>query len=53
MKPGGILILTGLFGSNVHIALYHFRSGLSKYSYKNHFDLRGFEIDSLIATGDW
>lgn len=53
LKPGGILILTAPFGSNVHMAPYHFCSGFSKYWYEHHLSQRGFEIESLIANGDW
>jgi ubiquinone/menaquinone biosynthesis C-methylase UbiE len=33
LKPGGILILTAPFASNVHMAPHHFCSGFSKYWY--------------------
>lgn len=53
LKPGGVLILTAPFGSNVHMAPYHFCSGFSKYWYEHHLAQRGFRIESLIANGDW
>lgn len=53
LKPGGRLILTAPFDSNVHIAPYHCCSGFSKYWYQHHLTLRGFEIETLIANGDW
>jgi SAM-dependent methyltransferase len=53
LRPGGILILTAPFGSNVHMAPYHFYSGFSRYWYKHHLPLRGFEIRELVANGDW
>lgn len=53
IKPGGILILTAPFASNVHMAPYHFCSGFSKYWYQHHLEQRGFQIQSLIANGDW
>lgn len=53
LKPGGKLILTAPFGSNVHMAPYHFCSGFSKYWYEHHLTLRGFEINELTPNGDW
>ena len=53
LKPGGTLILTAPFGSNVHMAPYHFCSGFSKYWYEYHLAFRGFEIRQLVANGDW
>ena len=53
LKPGGTLILTAPFGSNVHMAPYHFCTGFSKYWYEHHLALRGFEIRELAANGDW
>jgi ubiquinone/menaquinone biosynthesis C-methylase UbiE len=53
LKPGGVLILTAPFASNVHMAPYHYCSGFSKYWYEHHLSQRGFRIESLIANGDW
>ena len=53
LKPGGQLILTAPFGSNVHMAPYHFCSGFSRYWYEHHLPARGFEITELTANGDW
>jgi len=53
LKPGGVLILTAPFASNVHMAPYHFCSGFSKYWYQHHLEQRGFEIEPLVANGDW
>lgn len=53
LKPGGMLILTAPFGSNVHMAPYHYCSGFSKYWYEHHLKLRGFEIRELNPNGDW
>ena len=53
LKPGGIMILTAPFSSNVHFAPYHFCSGFSKYWYEHHLEHRGFEIETLVANGDW
>lgn len=53
LKPGGCLILTAPFSSNVHMAPYHFCSGFSRYWYEHHLPLRGFEIMELTANGDW
>ncbi len=53
LKPGGVLILTAPFASNVHMAPYHFCSGFSKYWYQHHLAARGFEIHELVANGDW
>ena len=53
LKPGGRLILTAPFASNVHMAPYHFCSGFSRYWYEHHLALRGFEILELTPNGDW
>lgn len=53
LKPGGILILTAPFASNVHMAPYHYCSGFSKYWYEYHLPLRGFRIQALVPNGDW
>lgn len=53
LKPGGVMILTAPFGSNVHMAPYHFCSGFSKYWYEHHLVQRGFAIKELTANGDW
>lgn len=53
LKPGGTLILTAPFCSNVHMAPYHFCTGFSKYWYQHHLPLRGFEIQELTPNGDW
>jgi ubiquinone/menaquinone biosynthesis C-methylase UbiE len=53
LKPGGVLILTAPFASNVHMAPYHFCSGFSKYWYQHHLEQRGFQIQTLVANGDW
>jgi SAM-dependent methyltransferase len=53
LKTGGILILTAPFGSNVHMAPYHYCSGFSRYWYEYHLASRGFEIKELISNGDW
>lgn len=53
LKPGGVLLLTAPFGSNVHMAPYHYCSGFSKYWYQHHLQQRGFKIQSLTANGDW
>jgi SAM-dependent methyltransferase len=53
LKPGGILILTAPFSSNVHMAPYYYCSGFSKYWYEYHLTQRGFRIESLTANGDW
>jgi SAM-dependent methyltransferase len=53
LKPGGILILTAPFGSNVHMAPYHFCTGFAKYWYEHHLVRRGFDIVELTPNGDW
>jgi SAM-dependent methyltransferase len=53
LRPGGVMILTAPFASNVHMAPYHYYSGFSKYWYEYHLIKRGFRIESLIANGDW
>lgn len=53
IKPGGILIITAPFASNVHMAPFHFSTGFSKYWYEHHLTLRGFKIQELVANGDW
>lgn len=53
LKPGGRLILTAPFGSNVHMAPYHYCSGFSRYWFEHHLTQRLFRIESLVANGDW
>lgn len=53
LKPGGVLILTAPFSSNVHQAPYHFCTGFSKYWYEHHLSIRSFKIKSLLPNGDW
>jgi ubiquinone/menaquinone biosynthesis C-methylase UbiE len=53
LKPGGTLILTAPFGSQVHMAPYHFCTGFSRYWYEHHLPERGFEILELTPNGDW
>ena len=53
LKPGGMIILTAPFGSNVHMAPYHYCSGFSKYWYEYHLSQRGFRIETLTPNGDW
>lgn len=53
LKPGGTLILTAPFSSNVHMAPYHFCSGFSKYWYEHHLSKRGFQVLDLTPNGDW
>lgn len=53
LKPGGQLILTAPFVSNVHQAPYHFCTGFSRYWYEHHLPLRGLTITELTANGDW
>lgn len=53
LKPGGVVILTAPFASNVHMAPYHYCSGFSKYWYEHHLAQRGFRIESLTPNGDW
>jgi len=53
LKPGGVMILTAPFASNVHMAPYHYCSGFSKYWYAHHLARRGFRIQTLVANGDW
>ena len=53
LKPGGVLILTAPFTSNVHMAPYHYCTGFSKYWYEHHLSLRGFALEELTPNGDW
>lgn len=53
LKPGGQLILTAPFSSNVHMAPYHFCTGFSKYWYQHHLPIRGFDIIEISPNGDW
>ena len=53
LKPGGVMILTAPFSSNVHMAPYYYCSGFSKYWYEQHLTQRGFRIETLTANGDW
>jgi len=53
LKPGGVMILTAPFASNVHMAPYHYCGGFSKYWYEYHLVKRGLRIETLVANGDW
>jgi SAM-dependent methyltransferase len=53
LRPGGTLILTAPFGSQVHMAPYHFCTGFSKYWYEHHLPKRGLRIVELTPNGDW
>jgi len=53
VKPGGKLIITAPFSSNVHMAPYHYCTGFSKYWYEHHLAKRGFKIQEITANGDW
>jgi SAM-dependent methyltransferase len=53
LKPGGSLILTAPFSSNVHMAPYHFATGFSRYWYEHHLPALGFQILELSPNGDW
>lgn len=53
LKPGGVVILTAPYSSNVHMAPYHYCSGFSKYWYQHHLTQRGYVIRQLTANGDW
>ncbi|MBF0434241.1 MAG: methyltransferase domain-containing protein [Magnetococcales bacterium] len=53
LKPGGYLILTAPFASNVHMAPYYFCSGFSKYWYQYHLVKKGFKIIEITSHGDW
>lgn len=53
LKPGGVVILTAPFSSNVHMAPFHFCTGFSKYWFEYHLEKRGFRIEELTANGDW
>jgi ubiquinone/menaquinone biosynthesis C-methylase UbiE len=53
LKPGGTLILTAPFASQVHMAPYHYCTGFSRYWYEKHLPIRGFGIRELSPNGDW
>lgn len=53
LKPGGVLIITAPYSSNVHMAPFHYCSGFSKYWYEHHLGNRGFAIQQLTSNGDW
>lgn len=53
LRPGGVLIITAPFASNVHMAPYHFCTGFSRYWYEHHLPRRGFTIRKLSPNGDW
>jgi SAM-dependent methyltransferase len=53
LVPGGTLILTAPFASQVHMAPYHYCSGFSRYWYETHLPMRGFQIRELSPNGDW
>jgi len=53
LKPGGVVILTAPFASNVYIVPYHYCSGFFKYWYEHHLEQRGFArtVELLFAQG--
>jgi SAM-dependent methyltransferase len=53
LRPGGTLILTAPFSSNVHMAPYFFGTGFSRYWYEHHLAKRQFDINELVPNGDW
>jgi SAM-dependent methyltransferase len=53
LKPGGTLILTAPFSSNVHMAPYYFCTGFSRYWYEYHLSNRNFSINTLTPNGNW
>jgi SAM-dependent methyltransferase len=53
LRPGGTLILTAPFSSNVHFAPFHFSSGFSRYWYEHHLPANKFVIETLEPHGDW
>ena len=53
LRPGGILILTAPFSSNVHMEPYFFCTGFSRFWYEYHLQKLGFEQIQLEANGDW
>lgn len=53
LKPGGVLIVTARFASNVHMAPYHYCTGFSRYWYEHQLAQRGFTIRELVPNGDW
>ena len=53
LKPGGKLILTAPFSSNLHMAPYHFYTGFTKFWYEYHLDKRNFNINEITFNGDW
>lgn len=53
LRPGGILVLTAPFSSNVHMAPYFFGTGFSRYWYEYHLAARAFDIEELVPNGDW
>jgi len=53
LKPGGILILTAPFSSNVHMAPYHFYTGFTKFWYTFNLSKNNFFVKELTPNGDW
>jgi SAM-dependent methyltransferase len=53
LKPGGVMILTAPFASQVHFSPYHFCTGFSKYWYEHHLSKNRFVIEELVPNGDW
>lgn len=53
LNPSGILLLTAPFCSLTHHSPYHYTSGFNKYWYKYHLDCLGYEIEEIVANGNW
>lgn len=53
LRPGGLLIITAPFSSNVHMAPFHFSTGFTEHWYRHHLPLRGLTISDLQPNGDW
>ncbi len=53
IKKGGCLLLTAPFCSLTHFAPYYFSNGFSKYWYEENLRDVGFEIEEIVANGNY
>lgn len=53
LREGGRVILTAPFCSLTHMAPYHYCTGFNKYWYETHLKHYGFEIEEIVANGNF
>jgi len=53
LRPGGHLVLTAPFCSLTHFAPFHFATGFSRYFYRTHLPVHGFEILEMEENGNF